>query len=248
MTRENNEQSFTQHVNSSITTFIVGVLVLFIIKTVVLYSSAKNSNIGILRNVTTCAIVAIFFLFIFFTNISATEEKIICGKKNYKVALYATIIPFIFIYLIGIFSITMFPGWIRCFSNTFGSTFLNFCGLETAIVESSKVNDNINEIHKLYKQTPQILLNEIEVDVTGNISEASKRQLSFVGLNDTNTDKLLKQYIYSKESIGEGIWHFLLGMITILVSYNTILAENCNAFTVKKDDFRRYLNNKFQKN
>ena len=103
----------------------------------------------------------------------------------------------------------------------------------------------------MYKKSPQVLLNEIELDADENIEESSKEQLQAIGIEvgpSNDNQKLLKQYIYSKETIGEGIWHYLLGIITMLVSYNTILAEHCNAFSVKKDEFRRYLNDKFQKN
>ena len=257
MSSEKNETSFKQHVNSSIAVFTMVMLIFFIIKTFALYFSAKNSNktANTLKSVSTFAIMAIFFLFSYFTNISATQEKIICGKRNYKIAFYATIIPFIFIYLIGIFFISIFPGWIRCFSNTFGSTFLNFSGLQSLIIdglkESTTGNTSSNDIYRLYQDAPEILLNEIQLDDSGNISSKSKEQFNKINIvvnqNDTN-EKLLRQYIYCKESIGEGIWHYLLGIITILASYNTILAENCNAFTIKKDDFRKYLNDKFQKN
>ena len=52
----------------------------------------------------------------------------------------------------------------------------------------------------------------------------------------------------SRRSIGDGIWNYLLGITTMLVSYNTILAENCNAFSIKKDDFKKYLNDKYMSN
>lgn len=254
MSSEIDEQSFKDHVNSSIMLFSIVTLVFFIMRTVALYSGVDGSDDNkskTLRNVSTFAFMAIFFLFSYFTNLSATEEKIICGEKNHRVAFYATVIPFILIYSVGIFLISIFPGWIRCFSNTIGSSFLNFSGVESETVNNLKSVNNqeksneVTELSKLYSDNPQILLNEIHFDDSGGYSELFKRVGIIV---DDNNILLIKKYIFLKESIGEGVWHAILSIITILVGYNTILAENCNAFSVNKDDFRKSLNDKFQKN
>ncbi len=234
--------------------FSVVTLVFFIMRTVALHLGNDGSDkdkTKALRNASTFAFMAIFFLFSYFTNISATEEKIICGEKNHRVAFYATVIPFILIYSVGIFLISIFPGWIRCFSNTIGSSFLNFSGVESETVKKLNMTTDNNhsdlvKLYKLYKDNPQILLNEIHFDDSGEISNDL---LKSAGITDNEDNKkLIKKYIILKESIGEGIWHAILSIITILVGYNTILAENCNAFSVNKDNFRKYLNDKFQKN
>lgn len=247
MSSEIDEQSFKDHVNSSIMLFSVVTLVFFIMRTVALHLGNDGSDDNkTLRKVSTFAFMAIFFLFSYFTNISATEEKIICGEKNHQVAFYATVIPFIFIYSVGIFLISIFPGWIRCFSNTFGSSFLNFFGIEDGTVKDMTTTNNDSKLVNLYKDNPQILLNEISFDSSDEIINGLLQKAGIVP--DLNNKSLIKKYIILKESIGEGIWHAILSIITILVGYNTILAENCNAFSVNKDNFRKYLNDKFQKN
>ena len=256
MSNKKNEESFKQHVDASISIFSLITVVFFFIRAFVFYSSAKSpdTKINPLRTVSTFAFVVLFFMFSYMTNISATQEQIICGKRNYKIAFYATLIPFVFIYSIGIFIITIFPGWNRCFSNTIGSYLIDLCGLKSVIADKLQYGESSlkdQDILQLYKKSPQVLLNEIELDADENIEESSKRQLQAIGIEvgpSNDNQKPLKQYIYLKETIGEGIWHYLFGIITILVSYNTILAENCNTFSVKKDEFRRYLNDKFQKN
>jgi len=250
MSSEIDEQSFKDHVNSSIMLFSVVTLVFFILRTVGLHLGNEKQN-KTLRIASTFVFMVIFFLFSYFTNISATEEKIICGEKNYLVAFYATVIPFILIYSVGIFLISIFPGWIRCFSNTFGSSFLNFCGVEFKTVDNmTNASDNLDSVLAgIYKANPQILLNEIHFDDSGEISVDLLQRLKSAGIVDNSNNKMLiKKYIILKESIGEGIWHAILSIITILVGYNTILSENCNAFSVNKDNFRKYLNDKFQKN
>ena len=89
-----------------------------------------------------------------------------------------------------------------------------------------------------------MFLSEAYVDESGDLQFTDNRVIQFNSI----VEEKIKKYVYCKNSIGDGIWHYLLGIITLLVSYNAILAENCNAFTVKKDEFRKYLNDKFEKN
>lgn len=251
MNSKNNKNLLKNHVSNTLTVFSILMLVFVLMKTILLYTTASSSlaKINTIKIVSTFAIATVFFLFSYFTNISATENKMICGEKNYKIAFLATMVPFVFIYLIGIFIISIFPGWVRCFSNTFGSAILSFSGLESAIVEQLQPGEGTGNsaVYALYKENPRILLTELEVNNEGKIPTKSLDELG-IATQATDNTILLQQYIYCKESIGEGIWHYLLGIITILVSYNAILAENCNAFTIKKDDFKKYLNDKLQKN
>jgi hypothetical protein len=259
MTNEILEDSFKQHVNGTMTVFAIAMPIFVLIKTFLLYKSVdETKRAHHLKIIFTFLTLAIYFLFSYFTILSATGEEIICGEYKYKIAFYATIIPFIFIYSIGIFLISIFPGWVRCFSNTFGSSILSL-GLQSTII--NKLNepqgpssDSSSRIRQLYSNDPKILLNEIEFDSNGNLSSNvinAYKELGITIENENDNDEIknmFKQYIYCKDSIGEGIWHFLLGIISILSSYNIILAENCNTFTVTKDNFKKKLNEKFQKN
>lgn len=253
---KNDEKMFEGHVNGSLVAFSVVMSIFVVLKAACLRQivDKDQATINLTRNVSTLVIVALFFVFSYLTNLSATENKMICGVTNNKVAFFATLIPFVFVYLIGICLISIFPGWVRCFSNTFGSSFISFFGLECMIVDkptspssasSHSITAQCNKLYEDYKENPRILLNELEIDASGNVlglpfTDSSSNQ-------HENINKF-KQYIYSKETIGEGIWQLLLGIITILVSYNTLLSEKCNAFTIKKDDFNKYLNDKLKKN
>ena len=235
MASENHEHSFKTHVNTSINIFTVILIIFVLIKTVYFYTSASKDETTVrqMRTVFTFAFGTIFLLFSYFTNISITENKMICGEKSYMVAFYATIIPFTLIYSFGVILISLLDGWVRCFSNTFGASILNLSGLTDQILDAVSA--------EIPKDKLQSILAEINLADDGKLTNIDSAGIS-IDLDDNN----IKKYIYCKESIGEGIWHYLLGIITILVSYNTILAENCNAFTVKKDDFRKYLNDKYK--
>ena len=243
MTSTNQEDSFKQHVNSSVNIFTVMFIIFILIKTVYFYtSSEKIRSINQISLVFTLAFATIFFLFSYFTNVSITENKLICGEKNYKIAFYATIIPFILIYSVGVALINVLEGWVRCFSNTFGSSILSFSGLTEEI--SKEIRNSGNSSMALNSDEMSMFLSEAYVDESGDLQFTDNRVIQFNSI----VEEKIKKYVYCKNSIGDGIWHYLLGIITLLVSYNAILAENCNAFTVKKDEFRKYLNDKFEKN
>jgi hypothetical protein len=70
--------------------------------------------------------VIVFFVLSFFiqfiNNVYLTARPELCGKAQNKVALYATFMPWTFVFGLTILCILSFPGWLRVFSNTFGLT------------------------------------------------------------------------------------------------------------------------------
>lgn len=75
----------------------------------------------------------IFFIFLLSYNIAYTKQDFICGTQNTSLAFYATLFPYVFIYVLGMLFISVFPGWLRSFSNTFGLTLIRFCGYQTTV-------------------------------------------------------------------------------------------------------------------
>lgn len=255
-TDEKNIASFKNHVSLSLTTFALFTLIFVMFKCFVLYKYAPSSgNISNIKLMFSLIYNIFFFFILFFNNLSVTENDLICGDRNYKAAVYSTIIPFIFIYGIGVLFITIFPGWVRCFSNTFGSSILNIIGLEdevksqltTSNTDGTSGNTNSREepqLLGLFENNPKIILNELEIRKNKVDTESLNHILNVEYLGG-NIENLLKQYIITKESIGEGIWDLLLGIITIMMSYNTILSEKCNAFENDNDKFKKYITDKY---
>tara|TARA_Y100000389_G_scaffold186230_1_gene206375 strand:+ start:217 stop:909 length:693 start_codon:yes stop_codon:yes gene_type:complete len=223
------------------------------LKTAILYNYSSD-NIDNIKLVFEFIYNIFFFMILFFNILSVTENDLICGDKNHNAAFYSTIIPFTFIYGIGFLFITIFPGWIRCFSNTFGSYILNLIGLEESIKKSimgettERGHVDRKEIEKIFITSPKIILNELEMNDNNSVDITHLEEVGIKPINpgdEKNIQKLLKQYINSKESIGQGIWYLLLGIVTIMMSYNTILSEKCNAFENDKDKFKDYITDKF---
>ena len=85
------------------------------------------------RNYILCLFSTIFFIFLLSYNIAYTKQDFICGTQNTSLAFYATLFPYVFIYVLGMLFISVFPGWLRSFSNTFGLTLIRFCGYQTTV-------------------------------------------------------------------------------------------------------------------
>lgn len=242
-----NSNKLKNSVNSSIKMFFVWSIVFVILKCFI-DSRTSPENIGINNRIFLSCFSLFFILFSYTNNISATENKMICGKRNSEIAFYTTIIPFIFIYLIGVLCVSIFPGWIRCFSNTFGSNIYWITGLQESLInkiQSSDDGDNYdNELKKLFSEKPITLLNELVLDANGNIKNYEKINRT-LGILNENTTKIV-QFINMKNTIGSGIWYFLFGTITILVSYNSLISENCNNFKDNQSQFNKYLNDKLK--
>lgn len=204
----------------------------------------------------------IFFAFMFVTNMSITRNKLICGKHNARVSILSTVPPFLFVFLVGVLVLASFPGWKRCFANTFGTWIVWAIGLSDLIGEKSKtkfVGEGATSDQLLYakiNKEPLVIFNELTTEgiTKDNIErEAAGHggwgQYGQLGLTeDRATMMSVFKYVNMKNDIGQSIWLGFLGVITLLVGFNSILAENCNAFTQNKAEFQNYLNNKLKKN
>lgn len=202
----------------------------------------------------------IFFAFMFMTNLSITRNKLICGKHNARVSILSTVPPFLFVFLVGVLVLASFPGWKRCFANTFGTWIVWAIGLSDLIGEKSKtkfVGEGATSDQLLYakiNKEPLVIFNELTTEGITKENIAGDDgggwpQYHQLGLTeDRDTMMRVFKYVNMKNDIGQSIWLGFLGVITLLVGFNSILAENCNAFTQNKAEFQNYLNNKLKKN
>ena len=213
----------------------------------------------------------VFFIFLFSYNVTYTKQPYVCGTQNVSLAFYATIFPYIFIYMLGIMIITVFPGWLRSFSNTFGLTIVRFCGYEKTIAEfqellkpgkdsiqssgESKEDDKkktIDAINNIFND-PSVFINELEYP---NIKENEldienwfdfNNVMESIKVNETDKSKIndvakdIVKYMSIKDTISTYIWVGLLSTITILVGQNRLIGETCNAPVVNDDKFQKYI-------
>lgn len=135
------------------------------------------------------------------------------------IILSHTIVPLILIMgTTMIFLVQM--NWNRIFANTFG------------LWLAPKLNLGVSSEQSLnmFYNDPNILLQELE---TNDLFELGKlnQKLKGLGISDIaiNEDKhrVIKQQYYTKQNVGYFIWLTFTGIVSSLVSANSILLQDC---------------------
>ena len=98
-------------VNASIVTYVSFTFLFFVLK---FRFFPENGYAWIL------IFLAFSCIFQTIQNLNLTSLPNICGKPDVKMALYATLVPWILVFTVFTFCIVTLPGWVRVFSNTFG--------------------------------------------------------------------------------------------------------------------------------
>lgn len=234
------------------TTFAEGSLKGFIVMTIILYfikiiGIDRNSNEDNKRNsidqLTFVIIISVlFFLYLMGWNIYLTSNEIVCGETGIILGVQATIFPFVFIYGLGIFLLEMFPGWLRSFANTHGTFIAEHCGLslDEKLFKILSNEDSQSEILKKVYNDKSILLNELHKE---NYNEAFENNIEIFQPGALN---VLYKYVTIKESFARFLWVIFLGSITLMVSQNALLNENCSKKIEDRGEFKDYLESQLQ--
>ena len=183
----------------------------------------------------------------FVNNLYITKMPEVCGEYNVNSALTATIVPWITIFGVTCFCLIFIPGWLRVFSNTFGSAIANMGGMNETVSkifpprepsDDTKRNAALQESIAVLYTNIGTFINEIDIndyqDVSGQIQWKSLDSV-MVFLSITNVDNLpeLKKQLHKmlklKEDAGYFMWFILIGSISILVSTNSVLLSSCNS-------------------
>ena len=187
----------------------------------------------------------------FFINLNLSYQM--CGVYQWQSILFITIIPWLLIFSVMHIFLTMFPGWLSPFSNTFGYLVVKLMGLPdlmAEIVSDKPSKDAYNAISSL-KNDPSLLINQFSPELvvdekdpkSGEIKQTrplfdgiwqnlkdSKVIQDFMGdekKNDKYREKLYK-YVDMKYTMSEFIWNLLGGGLVTSVSYNYIISIGCS--------------------
>lgn len=263
MTDNKSDKSYDYISNFTLKIFIIFTLLFFIIKSFYSFNNIR-STLGVGGKLFTILYGALFFIFLYLSNLAFTKHEYICGKANTTIAFYSTIIPFLFIFVLFMVLLELFPGWSRSFANTFGLTIAKLSGLDEVfgmIFKSSnktgnKRKDNI--ITQIYSN-PSLLINELSIeDVEINLNNGKEEinwpqyetiigQSEYVntsGISELDKHEIKKKligFINLKNDVSKFIWTSLVGGLTIMVSYNTLINENCSTNTMTDREFQNYI-------
>jgi hypothetical protein len=192
-----------------------------------------------------------FFLIIsgiiqFANNVYITKYPEICGTYNTSSALTATLVPWICIFGITCLCLTNIPGWLRVFSNTFGSTIASMAGINEIVSRifdkptqsGTKTDSEIIEATNLLYANRNKFINEVNMDFTQNPESKAIEWpslygiMNFMGISTDNKDadiKKLYEMLELKEDAGYFLWMIIIGSISILISTNSVILSSCSS-------------------
>jgi hypothetical protein len=224
----------TSEPNSSFSTFIFACITIIYI--VVDHSNIIDPTTNYSTAYLICYILSIL-TWEFYTNISLTTS--ICGSVQWRTAITATVFPWGLIFGIFILLLTMFPGWLTPFSNTFGYAVVRMQGINSTLVdilaEPSKITnagpqtESMNQALAHIYSDKSLLVNEITPENFEYFWKNMKNVIKESVYNDN--DQLLKKELYSfvvlKYSISKFVWYMLIGFLITSVSFNYIANSTC---------------------
>ena len=215
-------------------------IMIFVILTII-YAFVKYYTSNTLQSVANNLYFYIYLLTVllaeYFVNLSLTNS--ICGSSQWTTSLFVTILPWGLIFGILTLLLTMFPGWLSPFSNTFGYAIALMAGLNDIfadIIEPNPTGVKLKPEESIIQQAlahiysdKSLLINEITVDNFEYFWNSMKGVFKdSVYENDTFKNNLYSMVVL-KNTVSMFIWYILTGILITSISYNYIINSGCKA-------------------
>jgi hypothetical protein len=175
--------------------------------------------------------ILVLFVSFYFINLAITKEK--CGSVQAGTALIVTAIPWLFVFIVMVLLLSIFPGWLSPFSNTFGYLFAKLAGLKSVMnkIVAPKMNvtaDNksaVSALSQIYGDQ-SLLINQI---TTENFEGFWEKMTSAHLFTDNAGDykNALYNLVRLKTVTAEALWAFLTGGVAIAISNSFIAGTAC---------------------
>jgi hypothetical protein len=190
-------------------------------------------------------------------SINTALAKSICNNsQSMNVGILSTVFPMLFIFGLLQLLLTIFPGWVEPFSNTFGYGMAKLVGLHDLmkrLLVSPQFNAApekkiINAVNSIYND-PSIFINQFsyanreDFNKTWDNSYSSGKGIfvksagpaplpySAANPNPPPGSHLYQEFrnmVKLKDIVGTFIWYILVGVITTSRSYNYIISQPCS--------------------
>ena len=209
----------------------LSILMFFIITTIYFVFKYKTTD-PTKSKITGGIYVLLLFIGQFFINL--TLANFICGCKQYGTAAFITLIPWTFILGLLYIVLTIFPGWLAPFSNTFGYGATKLMGISKFFndilkskIDLGKDSASAGEALEHIYSDKSLLINEI---TQNNIERFWVNMKPIFKPNSyTNENKnIVLQFIRLKDIISEYIWYMLTGTLVTSISYNYVANKECS--------------------
>ena len=165
-------------------------------------------------------------------NLSLTNAM--CGSNQWGTAVFVTLFPWLFIFGLLYIMLSVFPGWLSPFSNTFGYGIAKLSGLSSFLDKIMKekldlgngASPEASQVLEHIYSDKSLLINEI---TDSNLDRFwSNMQIIFKPTEYTETNKLdLAKFVRLKDTVSEYIWYMLSGSLVTSVSYNYVVNKGC---------------------
>jgi hypothetical protein len=190
-------------------------------------------------------------------SINTALAKSICNNaQSMNVGILATVFPMLFIFGLLQLLLTIFPGWVEPFSNTFGYGMAKLVGLQDLmkrLLVSPQFNAApekkiINAVNSIYND-PSIFINQFsyanreDFNKTWDNRYANGKGIFVKGAGPAplpysaaNPNPAPGSHLYQefrnmvklKDIVGTFVWYMLVGVITTSRSYNYIISQPCS--------------------
>ena len=223
MSSSTDKEKPTKHNPTIALTVFVVITVIYISYEYYVYDNDVNYKSSMLN-----VIAYLILLLIVEFMINASHTKSMCGNYQPLTALIATFVPWGLIYSAFILILSVMPGWLSPFSNTFGYAVANMSGLDDTLNKLLKnpSNDTMKDTISNIYSNKSLLINE----VTPENFDIFWRDMK--GLFKENDDsgmlqRRLRSLILLKYSVAKLIWYVLTGILITSISYNYIISSSC---------------------
>ena len=215
----------------SIIVFVIITVLYFVIKYILQTKKVKNFSYIFILLVTYISSLIISELAI---NINLTKS--LCGSNQWQTAFLVTAIPWILIFGLLNILLTLFPGWLIPFSNTFGYGIAKLGGLNSLLDNILIPQYSVSDDKQLTKALADIysdrslLINQIGINNFDQFWSSLKRG-KLLQSNEPELESFkqqLKNLVCLKTIIAEFIWFLLAGLLTASASYNMIINSACS--------------------
>lgn len=165
--------------------------------------------------------------------INSSLAKTICNNPQSTTSgVVATIFPMLFIFGLLQMLLTIFPGWLEPFSNTFGYAVAKIGGAESVVkdvLKTGTTGDISKAINNIYND-PSIFLNQFnnedkeDFDIKWNKSKDLFLADAGIGSQKYNS---FRNMVKLKDLVSQFVWYMLAGILVTSRSYNYIINQPC---------------------
>ena len=176
--------------------------------------------------------------------INSSLAKTICDNPQAtSTGVVATIFPMLFIFGLLQMLLTIFPGWMEPFSNTFGYAIAKIGGAESAVKDVLKsanttTGDISKAINNIYND-PSIFLNQFNYANEENFNEKwnNSKELFISQAQSTTSKECInfRNMVKLKDLVSQFVWYMLAGILVTSRSYNYIINRPCTLSSTAVD-------------